>query len=391
MKKLLYGTTAIVGVGALAAGNAAHAQEEGVQIGVTGWIDTYYGFADVDEVGTQDFSHAVGEQTGQVNFVGETTLDNGVTVGARFEIESFGHPADEQLVFFEGNFGEISLGLRNSAGYSMHLAGPHFAAGPVALNTGWQTFFIPPPANQQVNFRTPSTGTYLDTHNDANTIAWFSPRVAGFQFGASYTPDLSGSGAVSSTNQAAFFGNFDTETVWHDAWSVGLSYVQSFDAVEFGISGGFNQSQAPDSATIAKDSKNQYLTGGYVSFGGFTVGASFSREDSSAATEGHAINAAASYSTGPWTLTAEGIVSEVEGASAHANKGFGASERATVNVPSGADNGNDKYHGISVGAGYTMGPGILLAADVMYLNWDEENTSQDQDGWAAVLGTTVSF
>ncbi|MDX1711916.1 MAG: porin, partial [Rhodovibrionaceae bacterium] len=203
MKKLLYGTTALIGTSLIAA-SAAQAQE-GFEVSLSGFMNAYQGFTDVDETDGTDQNPFTFYHDSTINFTASQTLDNGIEAGLRFELESFGHPADEQWLWLRGSFGSFEMGWTNSAGYRMKEVGP-FGPG-VPINTGWVSAFVPIPSTFGVggflNFRSVQTGTYVDTHNDAYTISYFSPRFAGFQVGASFTPGLSGKGPIG----AATVGN----------------------------------------------------------------------------------------------------------------------------------------------------------------------------------------
>ena len=97
MKHILLGTTALVAAGLMAGPAAA---QQGVQLGLGGFyfgalggnVDEDFdanGFSDNDK-NTWDFKQDV-----EVHFLGETTLDNGLTVGARIELEA--QQQDDQI------------------------------------------------------------------------------------------------------------------------------------------------------------------------------------------------------------------------------------------------------------------------------------------------------
>src|SRR4030095_5825088 len=117
MKKLLLGSTALVAA-RLVAGEAYAA--DGVKLGIGG---RYMGAAGVNAI--QDFEDNTGnehprtyvfKQDVEVYFLGETTLDNGLTVGARIELEgqTSSDQIDEVYAYFSGGFGEVGFG--DSAG-----------------------------------------------------------------------------------------------------------------------------------------------------------------------------------------------------------------------------------------------------------------------------------
>ena len=112
MKKALLGTTALIAAG-LAFGNAAYAAD-GVKLSIGG---RYMGAAGVNFQDADGFADSaardyVFKQDVEVYFLGETVLDNGLTVGARVELE--GQTSSDQIdavyAYFSGGFGEIRFG-----------------------------------------------------------------------------------------------------------------------------------------------------------------------------------------------------------------------------------------------------------------------------------------
>lgn len=377
MKKYLYATTAIVGVGLAATSAQA---EEGIKIGLSGHMNTYYGISsrdgsdDAPGAADQDQSHF---QDATINFIGSTTLDNGIEVGVRFELESFGHPQDEQFMWFKGSFGEINLGGTNSAGYRMAFASSgHLYTAGIPINTGWVNTFIPSPTGQTTSFRKPSLSTFLDTHNDHNTVSYFSPRISGFQFGASWTPEA-GTNTGGESTAAGQFGPVNEQTQYNNALSVGANFVQSFSGFDVALNAGYNMANAPDNPVTPgnDDDLQQYMAGAQVGYMGFVVGANYANQDSEDASgyeanDGDAWSVGAGYTTGPWSLAVNAFFSEVEGST--------------------ANNAEDKQTSVRGGIDYALGPGITVSGSLLYTDWEEEGGA-DLDAVAGILGTTVTF
>lgn len=382
MKKYLYATTAIVG--ASLAATSAHAQEEGVKVGLSGFMNTYYGVStrdagdDDSNVGNfnadQNQSHF---QDASIYFRGSTTLDNGIEVGVNFELESFGHPGDEQFMYFQGSFGKITLGGHNSAAYlqSFNASGNLYTAG-IPINTGWVNTFIPSPGGQTTNFRQPSLSTFLDTHNDHNTVSYESPRFGGFQFALSWTPEAATNGGVMSTG-AGQFGPVVETTQYNNSVGIGGSYVQSFNGFDVALAGGYQNAQSPDSAPAgADDNLQQYMGGINLGYAGFVVGANYANQDSENSVgfqneDGQSYSFGAGYTTGPWSVALNSIFSEVEGNT--------------------AVSGDDEMMSIVGGLDYALGPGITVSGSVLYTEWEEDQFDSDVDAVAGILGTTVTF
>jgi outer membrane protein OmpU len=177
MKKILYGTSALVAAGALMA-PSAHAVEGGIQLGLGGYMNNYFGFGDRDDDDGLDYNETSLFSDGEVWFFGSVTLDNGLTWGANVQLEGFasGDQIDENYGFVEGSFGRLLFGSENSAAYLMHYQAPNVG---VPISSGWTTFFVPPAATYtSVAFRHPSIGTYLDYGNDENSITYFTRASA---------------------------------------------------------------------------------------------------------------------------------------------------------------------------------------------------------------------
>jgi len=131
MKTRFYGTTALVAVG-LMAGDASAAS--GLQLGITGFFRnaigaawgnephdfiTDVGTAGLNSFGRQDVSM---RQEIRVNFTGQTTLDNGITVGVLVglngeNVAKSGSTTQVNRAYadFSGKFGLVRVGEANSA------------------------------------------------------------------------------------------------------------------------------------------------------------------------------------------------------------------------------------------------------------------------------------
>jgi hypothetical protein len=89
MKKALFGSTALVAAGAMAATSAV--AEEGIKLGLGGYYNTFFWVGDYDEDGgdPRDLGSTGLFADGEVHFKGKTTLDNGITFGVQIELEAF--------------------------------------------------------------------------------------------------------------------------------------------------------------------------------------------------------------------------------------------------------------------------------------------------------------
>ena len=372
MKKTLFGTTALVTAGLLAS-SGAHA-ESGIKLGLGGYMNNFFVAGDVDnDIGT-DYNATGLFSEGEVWFSGETTLDNGLSFGANIQLESFdtGDQIDENFGYVEGGFGRAQFGSENTAAHLMHYSAPSVG---VPINSGWVTSFIPIPAGHEAGI---SQGTNPDVGNDENTLTYFTPRLFGFQLGASYQPSLQFDGEGKNAPVQA-----NTDTEYNNGLSVGVNFVESFGAVDIAIAGGYRRASGPDAAVVAGstvelDDIEQWSTGVNIGFAGFTVGGSFGAvtsgrrkgSDLTDSTEGHSFEAGASYSTGPWTFGLGYVYGEVEG---------------DVNVSA-----DDTMQATRAGVEYAVGPGITASVSALWAEWDEEG-GNDSDGIVGAAGLVFDF
>ena len=93
MKKQLIGTTALVGVDALAASGVAQDAKaaDPLSLSVGGYFQTMLEFRDEDDNGTEPGANRQDitiYDDGEIQFTASTTLDNGIEVRARIEYEA---------------------------------------------------------------------------------------------------------------------------------------------------------------------------------------------------------------------------------------------------------------------------------------------------------------
>ncbi len=394
MKKLLYGTTALVAAGALTS-TAAQA-EEGIKLSLGGYMNQFFGAGSLDSDRDTDYNSAGLFSDGEVWFVGETTLDNGITFGANIQLESFGagdrggtaDVIDEDFAYISGSFGRVNIGSENSAAYLMQYGAPNVGA---PINSGWLSTFIPSDGANTGGggFRTPRLSTYLDWNNDENVITYFTPRFAGFQIGATYAPTVSESG-----DGANFPVQADQDTEFSNGIAVGVNYVNTLGPVDLAVAGGYRWAKGPEdnaggeSTNFDNSDTNlrQYSAGLNVGFSGVTIGTSLGVEDSGRPTDGWGYDAGVSYGQGPWAVGLTWFQSQVKGRS-----GFDTGATAT-NV-----SGDDELMALQAGASYAVGPGITASLSVLYADWESDNTGtgtigkEDANGIYGIVGLKYKF
>ena len=367
MKELLFGTTALVGASMLVAGAAQAADP--IEITTFGWVNEYMGAVTVDEAGSEDFNYGASHLDAQVNFKGSTTLDNGIEVGVRLEIEMPNPGAlDETYIWLKGDFGQLRAGNHNSAGYSMISGVPGVG---VPINSGWISNFIPFVDGYLDDFRSVGVSTKIDGVNDDNTVVYYSPRFSGFQLGLSYTPN------VARSNQAS--GNTDTTgTDYYNGLGIGGTFVESFNGFDVNIGASyFTASAGDETESDGGDDQEQVIVSVNLATAGFSVGGAYSNQlegrlnsDGDESNEGENWSVGAAYATGPWTVGVAYMHGEVEGDIANTT--------------------DDEIDTVSGAVSYALGPGITTDFTVLWSDTEDE-AGASQDGIAGILGISVSF
>jgi outer membrane protein OmpU len=185
--RLLLGSTALVSAGLFMSGGA-EAQE--TQVG--GIEVTLGGYTEFGIQGATEDTNVDGEDDRHYNFFMDNEVfinangatEGGILYGSHIELEvgsGRGNPdqgddtfVDEAGLFFSGNFGRIELGREDGAEDVMGIGGEDAQAGTGGID-GDTT-------NLEPLFEVPDTA-------DNAKASYFTPRVAGFQLGVSWTPD----------------------------------------------------------------------------------------------------------------------------------------------------------------------------------------------------------
>jgi hypothetical protein len=368
MKKILLGTTALVAAGVIGAGDARAEFE----MTVGGYFGTAYGFVDEDDGETGVLLDTDGDGVGdtealesgnrrqnqalnqdaEVHFKFAQTLDNGIEVGGRFELEGFqsGDQIDERWIFFRGGFGELRAGDEDDARKLKSYAAPE-ASGMFGVNSPYFTFNNLANLGQVVSTNT----TFPNLENDSSKIIYFTPSFGGFQLAASYAPD--------STQDRTGFGTGSTDDGGiSNAMSVGADYSGEFGGVSIGVGGGYSQG----SVEAGSGDPSIWAVGLNLGFGGFTVGGSvaFVDADTGGDDEATVFDVGATYNFDAVTV------------------GVGYSHGEYDD-----EGDTDELDHAQITAGYAMGPGVTLGAMLGWFSYEDEGPSDnDNEGWQTGVG-----
>ena len=338
--RLLLGSTALVSAGILLAG--ATPAKADIEVVLGGYTEFGVKAADEEDTleNTADSKNYTFFMDNEVHIDANGATEGGILYGSHLELEAGSGDGnttdafvDEVGLFFSGNFGRIELGKEDGAEDVMAVNGNDAQSGTGGLD-GDTTNLLP-----FVN-EVPDTG-------DDTKASYFTPRVAGFQLGASFVPDT-GSG----------FGD-DQPGEFENVVGAGVNWVGALGPLDLTVAGTgiLGEGETDDTDDLAS-----WEAGALLGFGGFTLGAGYGQNTDAA---------------------------EAQFASVGLEYGFGA---ANVSVGYGffdPDDG-DEANLFAVSGDLGLMPGVTLKGDVTYNTDDPFADAEEPDNPDETLSGVVS-
>ena len=384
MKKILLGTTALAAT--LVSGAAL--AESPIELKLGGYFQAYGIYQDNDQT---DLRSTYITQRGRIYVKGSTTLDNGITVGVFTAIragEAGNLDGSNGIIkkaygFFEGSFGRIEVGAGDGAASQMGYTSPDPAPAS-GVNSG--NFYANAPVSNiagAIASTTPSTYQNWDAQN--TKISYFTPRMSGFQFGVSYTPNdcQTGPGTEVSGNCPGL-GNasVDNAGLQSEVYAFGTNYTNTFGSVTTEVSATYMTATLDDTGTVvgvnkdygdyAEKDRESYSFGANLGYKEWTLGGSYLHDNKGyVANETDAWDLGLKYTVGAFSVGVQHIESTTD-----------------------LDGREDSVKATMIGAGYAVGPGVNLGIGVQDWSWDStEDTSLDyqSDAKMILIGTVLNF
>lgn len=346
MKKLLLSTVAVAAM-TVAAPAFAGSDDSGVKLDVGGYFKGYGVWVDTDTETNREVDMV---RDTEVHLSGETTLDNGLTVGAHIEADADGadgFEVDESYAYFSGSWGRVNVGAEDGAAYLLQVAAP-------AADSNYDGIrqYVNPFQESDLNDPLGADDSALDYAQDfsgkTDKVTYLSPVMGGFQAGVSWS-----AGADAQDLEGVHTESTD------DIYDVAVRYEGSFDAVSVTAGAGYT-------AVTGVEEGTAWNAGVDLGMGAFGLGAVYFTQDDMSGTDTDSVDTwvvGADYTTGPFTLGASYLNQD--------------DEIDTVNE-------TERYTG---GVTYAYGPGMTFRGSVSY---QQEDVS-DVDGTAVMLGTQVNF
>jgi outer membrane protein OmpU len=423
MKKLLMCSAAVAGLAA-----ATPAKADGIKLDLAGHFKGYVTWVDESITGiTTNERHFDILRETEIHFTGETTLDNGLTVGVHHEALIDSPSADgfhgsgqdvfitrESYAYFSGAWGRVNFGKEDGANYLLQVAAPSgdtnydglrqsinpeglgvFGLGGV-LATGGIGAGQGSGAGAGGGVRGfVNTGGKLDYSDDAsgfnNKITYLTPVWSGFQAGASYTPSVNGflqPGGIPGNDASTAFGVplKDGAGNFGDAWEGALRYEGKWQELGLTLGGGYTHVQytAVD-ATDQNDAFHQWNLGAALTWQQLGLGVVYTTDNGALRHDGQNRTwvAGVDWTTGPFKLGASYL---------NNHEGLG-----DTTVSSGVSNGQLDTTRWAPGVIYTYGPGMTFRGSVgwVHTSLPNEGGNAGIGGHAnssdVLLGTQINF
>jgi hypothetical protein len=428
MKKLLMCSAAI----ALGLAVAAPAKADGIKLDLAGHFKGYVTWLSQDTTaGTNERHFDILRET-EIHFTGETTLDNGLTVGVHHEADIDSQynggggnangdwfATEESYAYFSGAWGRVNFGKEDGANYLLQVAAPSADENFDGLrqyinplnnqNIGNHLYntFYPNPTGQIGGMGARgfiNTGK-LDYSNDAtgysNKLTYLTPVFSGFQAGASYTPTSGGvqlggsTGAGSKAFGVSLSNTGNNEDVYGSAWEGAVRYEGKWQELGVNLGGGYSHVGLQQSfdgplygaGTLGSnvDAFNQWNLGAALTWQQFGLGVVYTKDNGGLSNDGENKTwvVGLDYTTGPFKLGAS-----------YLNNHEDLGEVATgggLNVST--DIGTLDTNRWAGGVVYTYGPGMTFRGSAGWVrsNLPDNIGGGDVKATDVLLGTQINF
>jgi outer membrane protein OmpU len=374
MKKILLATAAVCG---LAAAAAAPAKASDLELGISGFFLGYGVYNNQDEAaGASNRSFDLRKET-EIHFNGETTLDNGLTVGVVVETnmdrqdDNGNNTVEESYAYFSGGWGRVNIGEEDGAPFLLQVAAPSADENIDGIRPLINSFDL-----GVVTSTVGLTNDVLSYDHDAtgysNKLTYFTPVFNGFQAGVSYTPAVS---EADQSNTAAITAD-NTANQFDDAIEAALRFEGSFEEIDLAIGAAYTDISR-EVNTAANDDRKVWNLGADFDWGPFGLGMSYMSDNNGIADRGdtETFVVGVDYVTGPYRFGASYLNLDTE-----RNSG---TTTAVDELELGRWTG---------GVTYEYGPGMSFRGTIAFIEGESATAGDDErDGYQVTLGTQINF
>jgi predicted porin len=398
MKKVLLATTALVSAGVLAGASEVAAQDKPISLQLGGYYRSAFAVnSDDDGTGQRGAgrrNHRITQDV-EVHFKGETTLANGLTIGAVVELEAQeqnGDQVDETWAYIKGRWGELRYGDEDSVTRLSALSAPYPLNDTMfGANSPFFTF-----SNNGIavsGTAGPGTNTTaLDLTTDSSKLLYFTPRISGFQASVSYAPDgtqdcRTSNGGSNGCGAGVGVGRLKTDGLGQ-VFAIQGNYSGKIGPVDANAMIGYSKATNEVAGLNANGTKNSdpstYLAGLQLGYNNWWIGGSYQKIDDGAGNQGlngidgrraSTFDVGIAYNPGPWGVALQYSRGDY-----------------TINGTVATTTVKDKLDNWALVGAYVLGPGIRLNAGLEYMKYDPGLTGvANYDSKAFLIGSTFIF
>ena len=244
----------------------------------------------------------------EIHFNGRATLDSGIKIHTRWELEGQNHhsqagdPIDEYFLSVSGSFGQVILGGTEGAAVKMLTGFSGSWATGVGESLSFDDGWIPTASAHPANFET-LRHSRLST-GDGEKISYISPKLGGFQIGLSYEPRIANHDDNSRVN---------AEMDRHDAIHGAVSYSGKFGDVGFGA--GFGMLTAQGSTGAGSTNNEDYeawIGAARLDFGPVRIAGAYKRTSDPMVMRGSLVDLGVRYSAGANSFSLVGMQGQMK-------------------------------------------------------------------------------
>jgi len=397
MNRYLLAGCAVV---ALALGSGAANAQAKFEVKVGG--DVYVEGAFIDQNRDSDLRNVEMRNRFRVNIIPSAKADNGLEYGGRIRMRAASGTramdADRAYIFAQGGFGQVRLGQTNSFNDETIVSRPidylPFGLFDQALNYTGALGGAQATINGRVNGGSTGGGlnavqnacgggsvTWPSLNPDgcATKVVYFSPRLAGFQLGASYTPRSDSNNTESNRSKyTALAVAGQITTGFQDLWEIGANYDATFGAVRAKAGAGYFGGTPTKTVGASYRDLKAWQAGAQLGFAGISVGGSYTDFGKSGLNRSfafqdsnHVWQLGAQYTMGPIVVGGGWMYGQDAGSTAVAGK--------------------RKVNAYELGVSYTVAPGFAVQAQYDYVDAKNDVINTNDKGNIVILRTTLAF
>ncbi|OYW13639.1 MAG: hypothetical protein B7X02_01685 [Rhodospirillales bacterium 12-54-5] len=292
MKKILLGTTVLVGAAMFA--SAASAETPKVTLG--GFSNFQAGWSDDDKPVTtkqQDYGF---RNSNEIDIKVDGKTDAGLGYGAEIDLQADtsasadgrGLNASRTFTYLENKWGRVEMGDNKSAAAKMRVDASTLAVATGGINGDW-IYFVTGAPTTGTGFITSSKlptehgSTYAfgdQTTYNATKVSYYTPSFSGFQAGVSYTPNVQSRGSIAD----GIYSNGRADNVGlTDAFDAGLTYNRQLSSnLKLSLAGTYEYASgngAVSTANLGSDDVSAFNVGGLLGYQSFSIAGSYGYED----------------------------------------------------------------------------------------------------------------